>query len=615
MPSYNDVGVYLEDNHLESHLSEAVALCVEEEIPQPLSALAEDLSERAKEAAVGFDYGALTAELRQLCKEQPERAALFLKLSFNDASTYSAAHLPNGGANAALRHADSGEGAFPDNEGLAAFAAAHLSPLKTRHPLISHADLWTLAANVALEALGGPAVHTRFGRRDAAPSFSERGEAELVESPDGRLVDDSALAIEDKVGYLRRLYARKGLGDRELVALQGRHCVGECTLSGGSRPEGVWTAAPQQFSNSYFVALLRNTYEPHATASGAAIYRCEATATVMTPVDMALLSDRKLRGWVEAYAADKALFYADFTAAWTRLQELGCRPGQLVAHPMSLTYASACYLPNEWIELPLLTRREVARDVTVYGFGLPKGQALALPVCACLLLRAPGRGRGAGGKDDWDGSDAVRPYVPISEPSLKGRFELLVRRYDSGASSSYLHGLALGSLVAFRHTRHNLRLQYPFDGYSTITILCGGTGITAAYQALVQILRSPHDERKVVLIDSHRSPEDILLREELDELARHYPHRLTLVHVVGASAEDKPPLGWQTTDTFIAESGWIDEAKVSRHAFPPSHDTLVFVCGLPAMYASLCGPREDKVLRDGTVLARLGYRSDNVCKL
>ena len=53
----------------------------------------------------------------------------------------------------------------------------------------------------------------------------------------------------------------------------------------------------------------------------------------------------------------------------------------------------------------------------------------------------------------------------------------------------------------------------------------------------------------------------------------------------------------------------------SRHAFPPSHDTLVFVCGLPAMYASLCGPREDKVLRDGTVLARLGYRSDNVCKL
>ena len=40
-----------------------------------------------------------------------------------------------------------------------------------------------------------------------------------------------------------------------------------------------------------------------------------------------------------------------------------------------------------------------------------------------------------------------------------------------------------------------------------------------------------------------------------------------------------------------------------------------FVCGLPAMYASLCGPREDKVLRDGTALANLGYRTDNVYKL
>ena len=127
MPSYSDVGVYLEDNKLESHLSEAVAVCVEEEIPQPLAALAEDLGERAKEAAVGFDYGALTEELRHLCKTQPERGPVLINLSFNDASSYSAAHLPNGGANAALRHADCGEGAFPDNAGLASFAPALLA--------------------------------------------------------------------------------------------------------------------------------------------------------------------------------------------------------------------------------------------------------------------------------------------------------------------------------------------------------------------------------------------------------------------------------------------------------------------------------------------------------
>ena len=35
--------------------------------------------------------------------------------------------------------------------------------------------------------------------------------------------------------------------------------------------------------------------------------------------------------------------------------------------------------------------------------------------------------------------------------------------------------------------------------------------------------------------------------------------------------------------------------------------TLVMVCGLPAMYDSLCGPRTEADLADGTVLKALGY--------
>ena len=67
-------------------------------------------------------------------------------------------------------------------------------------------------------------------------------------------------------------------------------------------------------------------------------------------------------------------------------------------------------------------------DATVYGFGLPRNASLRLPACACVLLKAPARGRGAKGKDDYDGSDAVRPYVPISSDAIHGKFELLVKR-------------------------------------------------------------------------------------------------------------------------------------------------------------------------------------------
>jgi len=50
------------------------------------------------------------------------------------------------------------------------------------------------------------------------------------------------------------------------------------------------------------------------------------------------------------------------------------------------------------------------------------------------------------------------------------------------------------------------------------------------------------------------------------------------------------------------------------HAFPPSPDSLVFVCGLPGVYDKLCGPRTVKELAPGSYLAKLGYDSKQVIK-
>ena len=392
--------------------------------------------------------------------------------------------------------------------------------------------------------------------------------------------------------------------------------MGECTIERSASSAGAWTSEPHAFDNTYFVQLLHEQYEEAPTTAGQTLHRCAARGTIMLPIDMALLSDRSFRKWVETYATDPASachpppppspptlvppspsiplplppvparpvraspralakrsairrvlaeesphtsalcarakypacerlehelpacerlehelpacerlehelpalelpalelpalerlvrtfvpsgragamrlhlgcaeFATEFAAAWAKLQELGC--AHLEPHPSSLTYASSCYLPNEWVDLPLISRREMTHDTTIYGFGLPRDTTLSLPACACIMLKAVGRGRGAHGEDDWDGSDAVRPYVPISDPAMRGKFELLVKRYPNGAVSSYLHALPLGAKVGFRHIRFNLKAQYPFDGKKTFTMICGGTGITPMFQVRAQ---------------------------------------------------------------------------------------------------------------------------------
>lgn len=256
-------------------------------------------------------------------------------------------------------------------------------------------------------------------------------------------------------------------------------------------------------------------------------------------------------------------------------------------------------------------------DSTIYTFGLPDNKSLSLPVCACLLLNAPGKGRKeGGGKDDFDGSDAVRPYTPISDNSMLGQFELLVKRYDGGAVSQYLHSLEPGNAsVQFKHIKFNVKAPYPFEGKKNFTMLCAGSGITPVYQALHKLMKTPGDDRKVTVIYGNKSPKDILLREEIDAMVKAAPGRLKVVHVIGNAPDEPLPDGFGSTETFTAMPGWVDEAKIREHAFPPSEDTMVFVCGLPPMYANLCGPRNEKAVGEATVLGKLGYTETMVAKM
>jgi len=240
---------------------------------------------------------------------------ILIRLNWHDAGVYSTGKLTGGCPNAVMRFTDGGEGCFGANAGLPDVAVGLLKPIADKYVAngaISNADLWTLAANVATEVMGGPKIPTRFGRKDASSS------AESVEGPEGRLPDG-----DKGIDHLRDIFGPKGFSDEEIVALSGAHTVGGCKKE-RSGFDGQWTENPLAFNNDYFKEMLAKAYDEETASNGAAQFRNKETGTIMLTSDLALLSDPSFKTHVERFAADQQAYFKAYTTAWVKLQENGC---------------------------------------------------------------------------------------------------------------------------------------------------------------------------------------------------------------------------------------------------------------------------------------------------
>jgi L-ascorbate peroxidase len=224
---------------------------------------------------------ALEAALRtHLVELMPlEHAPAHLRLAFHDAGTYDR-RTRTGGAHGTIHLPE--ELQRGDNTGWGQPCIELLEEVRASFPTVSWADLVAVGGAAAVEKCGGPAITIGLGRTDAAePAPAHR-------LPGGY----------EGAGLLKTIFARMGLGVRELVALSGAHTLGHTQR----RP---FTPQPWVFSNAFFVQLL--------TQNGSALLG----------TDTALLQDPELRPFVELYAADEARFVAEFAEAFRRMTWLG----------------------------------------------------------------------------------------------------------------------------------------------------------------------------------------------------------------------------------------------------------------------------------------------------
>ncbi|KAK8683286.1 hypothetical protein V6N13_039351 [Hibiscus sabdariffa] len=237
----------------------------------------------------------------------------------------------------------------------------------------------------------------------------------------------------------------------------------------------------------------------------------------------------------------------------------------------------ACLDPEEFKEFKLVERTQLSHNVAKFKFALPTPTSvLGLPI---------GQHMSCKGKDQ-NGEDVVKPYTPTTLDSDLGYFELVIKMYPQGRMSHHFREMHVGDYLAVKGPKG--RFKYQPGQVRAFGMLAGGTGITPMFQVARAILENPNDKTNIHLIYANVAYEDILLKEELDELTSRYPDRMSVSYVL-----NQPPEEWD------GGVGFISKEMIQVRCPAPAEDIKILRCGPPPMNKAMA-----------THLEALGYSSE-----
>lgn len=162
-----------------------------------------------------------------------------------------------------------------------------------------------------------------------------------------------------------------------------------------------------------------------------------------------------------------------------------------------------------------------------------------------------------------DGRTIYRPYSPVSGPGTD-TLALVVKRYDEGTCSVWLHERTVGDTVTITPPSGNLHLH---DPNRDVAFLATGTGLTPMLAMLDQYLAE--GTGRAVLLFGERTEDDLMYRATLDRLAAGHPS-LTVRYVLSQPSSD-----WAGLTGYVQDH--LDAAVSSLR------EPHVYACGVPEM--------------------------------
>jgi len=264
--------------------------------------------------------------------------------------------------------------------------------------------------------------------------------------------------------------------------------------------------------------------------------------------------------------------------------------------------------PTKYIPFKLVKKEVLSHDSALFVFALQTPQTrLGLPIGQHISLRFT----------DGDGRSHQRSYTPVTGDETLGTVSFVIKVYRAnvhpkfprgGMLSQHIDSLKIGDTIDMKGPKGHL--EYLKQGKFTVHtsprkpiekraathfgMIAGGTGITPMLQVLHGIFRNGNDKTTTAsLLYANQTEEDILVRDELENLEKQYPGRFHLHYTL-----DRPKDDWK------GSTGFVNKDMIEKHVIKSGVNkasTQILMCGPPGMLKFACEP----ALKD------LGYGKEN----
>ncbi|KAI1635414.1 nitrate reductase [Biscogniauxia mediterranea] len=238
-----------------------------------------------------------------------------------------------------------------------------------------------------------------------------------------------------------------------------------------------------------------------------------------------------------------------------------------------------------WTKAILAAKRKISADTKIFTFTLEHPeQLIGLPIGQHLMIRL---------RDPVTREAIIRAYTPISKGTDRGKLNVLIKVYNDtserkgGKMTQALDSIPIGHFVDFKGPIGKFeylgRGLCAFSGQrktvKRFIMVCAGSGITPIFQVLRAVMSDPEDPTVCLVLDGNRVEEDILCKEEIDQMVAGNEHRCRLLYTLS-----RPGPSWTGLAGRMGRELFEKEVGPRRHA---NGAELVLVCGPPGLEESV----------------------------